>query len=98
MKFPLEEKELKYFCTNIELISFLNNFKKDLNIKEKYLDLIGYAETYRLSGILSHYNMPFELDKTEYHQKNIDKFIALDYERRVESEKTEQFESYISSL
>jgi uncharacterized protein YjbK len=98
IKFPLEEKELESFCTNMELINFLNNFKKDLNIKEKYLDLIGYTKTYRLSGILSHYNMPFELDKTEYHQKNIDKCIALDYELEVESEKTEQFESYISSL
>ncbi|HOV46972.1 MAG: CYTH domain-containing protein [Spirochaetes bacterium] len=97
-KFPLEEEQIKSFCKNMELIGFLEKFKKDLGIRANYLDLIGYTKTYRFSGLLNLYNIPFELDKTEYFGKGMNRCLGLDYELEVESEKTEQFESYISSL
>ncbi|HPC38470.1 MAG TPA: CYTH domain-containing protein [Exilispira sp.] len=97
-QFPLSKDILKNIGLNEDVISFINEFKKDLNIRQDYLELLGINEIERLHGKILFYNMPFDLDYTKYYDiKNPEK-IFEDYELEVEDESPDKFVSIVQSI
>lgn len=97
-QFPLSKDILKNIGLNEDVISFINEFKKDLNIRQDYLELLGINEMERFHGNILFYNMPFDLDYTKYYDiKNPEK-IFEDYELEVEDESPDKFVSIVQSI
>jgi len=97
-EFPLEEKELFNIGLDEESISFISQFKKDLNINKNYLKILGISEIERLTGNLSFYNMPFDLDHTKYYKYPNSPNYFEDYELEVEDENPDKYINIIQTI
>ncbi|MCR4421943.1 MAG: CYTH domain-containing protein [Exilispira sp.] len=97
-EFPLEEKELFNIGLDEESISFITQFKKDLNINKNYLKILGISEIERLTGNLSFYNMPFDLDHTKYYKYPNSPNYFEDYELEVEDENPDKYINIIQTI
>lgn len=97
-EFPLEEKELFNIGLDEESISFIIQFKKDLNINKNYLKMLGISEIERLTGNLSFYNMPFDLDHTKYYKYPNSPNYFEDYELEVEDENPDKYINIIQTI
>lgn len=97
-KFPLCIEELRKIGLNSEIISFIKEFKKDLNIKSDFLELLGITEIERLQGMLAFYNMNFDLDYTKYYTiDNSNKYFE-DYELEIEDEYPDKFINIVETI
>ncbi len=97
-KFPLSTDNLKNIGLNENVISFINELKKDLNIKQDYLEFLGITEIERMNGKIAFYNMPFDLDYTKYYNINDSTKYFEDYELEIEDESPDKFINIIQSI
>jgi uncharacterized protein YjbK len=97
-QFPLNEDKLLEIGLDKETISFINQLKIDLGINQSYLKMLGISEIERLTGKLSFYNMPFDLDYTKYYKDSKGLNYFEDYELEVEDENPDKFINIIQTI